>query len=94
MLEELEDYDWKNVFAYAGGDAQSEYGIPVGAPAPISPVAGSGPVSQEGFGREDVAELFGLFEGENDGADWQIAGKLNDGRCFYITAGCDYTGWD
>lgn len=46
------------------------------------------------FGIKDVAEVLGFREGENDGANWLMYGVLNDGRYFYLSAGCDYTGWD
>ena len=45
------------------------------------------------FAREDVLEIYGIIEGENDGDPWRLYGKLNDGRYFYLEAGCDYTGW-
>lgn len=47
-----------------------------------------------GFGIDDVAEIRNAAEGENDGDDWIIWGRLKDGRWFYLRAGCDYTGWD
>lgn len=47
-----------------------------------------------GFAREDVAEIHGIREGENDGASWIIYGRLHDKRWFALSAGCDYTGWD
>ena len=48
----------------------------------------------DGFTIEDVAEVFGFSEGKNDGPYWKIYGRLNDGRFFVLSAGCDYTGWD
>lgn len=47
-----------------------------------------------GFGIDDVAEVGGHRDGENDGASWLMWGRLKDGRYFYLSAGCDYTGWD
>ncbi len=41
-----------------------------------------------------VAEILGMREGENDGANWLMYGRLKDGQYFYLSAGCDYTGWD
>lgn len=46
------------------------------------------------FGIDDVAEVISAVEGENDGPSWIMAGKLKDGRYFFLEAGCDYTGWD
>ncbi len=46
------------------------------------------------FGIYDVAEVLALSEGENDGISWMMAGRLNDGRFFFLDAWCDYTGWD
>lgn len=43
---------------------------------------------------EDVAQVFGSEEGENDGPSWVCCGLLKDGRAFFMEAGCDYTGWD
>jgi len=51
-------------------------------------------VSLARFTQADVAELLGADEGENDGANWVVYGRLKDGRYFFISAGCDYTGWD
>jgi hypothetical protein len=46
------------------------------------------------FTREDVAEVIALSEGENDGPDWLAVVRLHDGRFGFVSAGCDYTGWD
>lgn len=46
-----------------------------------------------GARREDVAEVLGADDGENDGADWIGLFKLRDGRYLFLHAGCDYTGW-
>ena len=48
----------------------------------------------DGFVIDDVAEVLGFSEGENDGAHWVIYGRLHDHRYFVLSAGCDYTGWD
>lgn len=81
------DYDWEEVFRHANGEttAQSETHSPT--PIPGSSVSGSV------FGLNDVAELLGSVDGENDEDNWIVVGKLKDGRFFSITAGCDYTGW-
>jgi hypothetical protein len=46
------------------------------------------------FTLADVADVIAAVEGENDGADWVAVVRLRDGRFGYVTAGCDYTGWD
>lgn len=89
MLAELEDGDWAEAFQYAG--EKGEYGNN-GSPD-IRGVPGcTSDLSQ--FTREDVVELIGIRPGENDGPEWKCAGRLKDGRWFYLEAGCDYTGWD
>ena len=88
MIDFLNDYDWAEVFGCSGEENHYNYQTP-------SPVITSlNMVSEEPFTREDVIEVYGYDEGENDGADWLIAGLLKDGRHFVISAGCDYTGWD
>jgi hypothetical protein len=47
-----------------------------------------------GFTMDDIGTVHGAVEGENDGDDWIIWGRLKDGRWFSLKAGCDYTGWD
>lgn len=47
-----------------------------------------------GFGIDDVAEVLSADPGENDSQSWMMAGKLKDGRFFFLDAWCDYTGWD
>ncbi len=78
MLAELDGYDWGEAFAYADRPMLIEGSL----------------VSVSGFTRDDVAEIVGITEGENDGHNWEIAGRLTDGRWFFLSAGCDYTGWD
>lgn len=46
------------------------------------------------FDREDVAEICGIRDGINDESNWIVYGRLRDGRWFFLTAWCDYTGWD
>lgn len=42
----------------------------------------------------DVAEIIAMDEGENEGANWIMVVRLKDGRFGFLSAGCDYTGWD
>ena len=97
MIERLNDYDWQEVFALAGeADTahRSEDSWSYNNTASIhrAPILAS--VDTAPFAREDVAEIIWIDDGENDGPDWLIGGTLNDGRWFFIAAGCDYTGWD
>jgi hypothetical protein len=46
------------------------------------------------FGPPDVAEVIAASEGESDGANWLLVGRLENGAFFFLDAGCDYTGWD
>lgn len=90
MLKQLDDYNWAQAFQCAGeinnesqnNDADVREAIP-----------GSN-VSLHPFCREDVKEIFAMDEGERDESNWICFGKLNDKRYFFLSAGCDYTGWD
>jgi hypothetical protein len=50
--------------------------------------------SLDAFTLEDVAEVIASDDGENDVRDWLAVFRLHDGRFAFISAGCDYTGWD
>ena len=85
MITELDTYDWSEVFGEGSG----------GNCGPIIPDYPPGEtISAETFGREDVVQILGMVEGENDGSSWIIYGRLRDGRYFFAKASCDYTGWD
>lgn len=86
MKTELDSYDWAEAFGEGDG----------GNCSPIIPQIQPPGASVDGsqFGREDVAEIFQLSEGENDAASWIVYGLLNDGRYFCVRGWCDYTGWD
>jgi len=87
MLKELDSFDWKEAFGYAGEPNTS------GSPRIQATITNTS-LSITPFTREDVIEIVGLSEGEGDGPDWLAYGCLRDGRWFYLEAGCDYTGWD
>jgi hypothetical protein len=88
--KELEGSDWMYAFAYAGepnqGRCDGTLSIKRADPRDRS-------TSLTPFSRWDVAEVLGLSEGENDGKNWLVYGRLLDGRYFFLSAGCDYTGW-
>ena len=79
------------------GVAYSDWGEAFGEgnpPALVMPENESESVAVDPFTRGDVVEIYGISEGENDEDSWVLAGRLLDGRHFYLTAWCDYTGWD
>lgn len=88
-LDQLnDDYDWREAFGYAGeprtcADYQSG-----------TNVVSLDDVDATAFSRSDVVSIVHSAEGEPDGDDWLMVGQLMDGRFFYLSAGCDYTGWD
>ena len=86
MKQELDNYDWAEVFGEGTGGNCTPI-IP--QPAPPSYTG-----SLATFSREDVEEIFQMEDGENDERDWIIYGRLKDGRFFSARGGCDYTGWD
>ena len=89
-IEEMKnDYGWCEAFGYAG-DPDTNACL---EDLEITPVIGSDtPVTP--FSLDDVEEIIGSREGENDELEWLAVGKLKDGRYFYLEAKCDYTGWD
>jgi hypothetical protein len=46
------------------------------------------------FAITDVAEVVAAADGEHDADNWVGIFRLKDGRFGYVTAGCDFTGWD
>jgi hypothetical protein len=85
--EELCEGNWKHCFAYAGepdaGDGEAS--IKSARPGEDIPLTS--------FSRWDVAQVLGTSEGENNVQNWLCYGQLRDGRYFFLTSGCDYTGW-
>jgi hypothetical protein len=57
----------------------------------------SNPLTREvvmGLSAADVAEVLALGDGENEERSWLAILRMKDGRFVYLTAWCDYTGWD
>lgn len=79
MIESLNNFDWEEAFKYASN--------------PSAIFFSDTKVNTTGYDREDVEEVLGLSEGENDGDGWVGAFKLKDGRFAMLEAWCDYTGW-
>ncbi len=46
------------------------------------------------WGMDDIESIPYSSEGENDGLDWIAVLYLKDERYVFMSAGCDYTGWD
>lgn len=46
------------------------------------------------FGVDDVEEVLAFADGAKDEESWLMLGKTSGGLFFYMTAWCDYTGWD
>lgn len=87
ILPELNNYDWKEAFSFAGD-------IGYGSGVPERALPNDTDLSVEKFSRFDVKRVIASVVGERDGPDWLIVGELYDGRFFALAAGCDYTGWD
>jgi hypothetical protein len=43
---------------------------------------------------EEVADVVRWYDGEGDYEDWLVVLRMTDGRWCFVSAGCDYTGWD
>lgn len=87
MLAELEGYDWKEAFGYAGEPDTN-------GSANVEAITSDSTCPTDPFTREDVEFLEAKSDGESDGDNWLAFGRLKDGRWFCLSAGCDYTGWD
>lgn len=94
MDDRIKSSDWQCAFEYAGpGDEDAEgYRPNLGSPS-VSPILGwEGDAS--GFTREDVAEILAIDDGCNDEESWVGLFRLKDGRYAFLSASCDFTGWD
>lgn len=101
-IEKLRGSDWGYAFQCCGvetkeqvanwGDKYAQYSSRYNEPK-VNAVLGCS-VTTEPFTRDDIAELIACADGENDGPDWIAVMRLKDGRFAFLTAGCDYTGWD
>lgn len=78
MLKELEDYNWASAFQEAN--------------PPMLVI--NAKCSNTYFDREDVEHIIAMEDGVADEIDWIGIFKLKDGRFMFLSAGCDYTGWD
>lgn len=42
----------------------------------------------------DIKQILGCVCGENDDRSWHWLVETTDGKLWYVSGGCDYTGWD
>ena len=73
------DYNWEEAFVCANGSVSC---IP-GHECPLVE-----------FDLDDVERVIASSAGENDGQHWIALVELADGRLCFVSAWCDYTGWD
>lgn len=73
----FEDYNWSEAWSIAN----------------FSKARNDSNVSTEVFEINDIEVIISSDEGCNDGDNWIMIGKVKDGRFFFLSAGCDYTGW-
>jgi hypothetical protein len=45
-------------------------------------------------GITDVMRIVAMDDGENDGPNWIGVFEMKNGTFVFLSAGCDYTGWD
>lgn len=93
---DLTQYDWAEVISYAGPGCVS---VALGSVASADPLVARddddacGAQGQRYVRIGDV-EVMAYAEGENDGANWLLVFATPDGRWWFTSAGCDFTGWD
>lgn len=92
MTIDLNDYNWRAAFEYAG-DTDDEDEQTVHGSMNVSTCLGSS-AEATAVRRKNIAKVIASAEGENDGPAWLIVVELNDGRFAFLSASCDYTGWD
>ena len=42
---------------------------------------------------KDIKNVLAQVPGEADGMDWYWIVEMKDGKFYYVTGGCDYSGW-
>lgn len=64
-------------------------------PAPdLSDYDWSNAISYANWHHAEVAEVIASSEGTKDEANWLLVVELGDGQYSFLSAGCDFTGWD
>ena len=74
-----DDYDWEEAFKFASASCSSIPGHE----------CDTGP-----FDLNSVDDVIASVFGQNDEESWLALVKLKDGRFCFVSAACDYTGWD
>lgn len=71
---DINDYDWKQAFGYAGQKSTREYELiyNIDYPRKASPNIN---VSESPFSISDVVEIIAKREGEHDGRNWVCVGN-------------------
>lgn len=98
---ELQEYNWDEAFGVAGDLLETgyddinedSYNKIKHNSADIRPSREQN-ISLVPFDRRDIQQLIAYAEGERDRLRWLALMKLWDGRYAFLSAGCDYTGWD
>lgn len=88
-IEEMKnDYDWIEAWSYADNVPRAQR-----ASVPQKTEGYDGPL--DAVTMDDVSEIIASSYDQNDGGtECLLVVRLKDGRYLYLTAGCDYTGWD
>lgn len=81
------DYDWRTIFMEGDYKESNMMGGVDSA---------SNPTTREvrSFTMSDIVEVVAADNGERDAVSWVGVFKTADGAYLYVSAGCDYTGWD
>lgn len=88
--EFFQDYNWREAFGYVGEPDTEARGHTVHA---LSRAAGA-TCSINPITCDDVAEIIAASAGERDEHSWIGVFRIRDGRYLFVSAWCDYTGWD
>jgi hypothetical protein len=93
LPERIRSYDWAAVFEFCGpieGDSSHCCGNEeINVSAALGSTASPAP-----FQRVDVADVIACSDGEHEDRSWVLVARLKDGRFAFVSASCDYTGWD
>lgn len=89
MLEDLDDHDWGTIF---GDDTWEDNGEPRSREENLIEVHEV--LDLHSYTRESVEKILYIHHGQKDEEDWELLAEMKDGGVLWISAGCDYTGWD
>ena len=80
-ITDLNTYDWEEAFKFSDGQNLDFLGD-------------NNQKNHIPFKISDIKKIISVSEGYNDGDNWIIFVKLKNGYYGFLSAGCDYTGWD